>query len=388
MEQAQALAHVLLQASRQIAEAMPAAARLQGHLALHRRGQPPGERRRPHRPRGDRVALRRRHRPDGRDPLEGHLRASRGGDRRHRAASPTSSRASSSRTPERRRHGQRHRPRHRRRRPRSASTSPTASTTRPTWWPRRSPRGRSSPRLAVRLRVDPQLRRRVHLAEGRGDGGQGHREPGRHHADRRVRRPDRRDRLEPDHLVLRPAVELVARAHRRPRRRGASWPTGPDAIFGAGLLGKVDGPGADRPDPRVRRRGGPRSSLLYRIVGRLRPGPREPRASGSAQLVSGGLLALAHGTNDAQKTMGVITLALVANGNIAANNFHVPDWVVVSSATRDRPRHLHRRLADHQDDGQPDHQDGPGPGLLGPGRRRGGRSWPPRTSATRCPPRT
>ena len=50
-------------------------------------------------------------------------------------------------------------------------------------------------------------------------------------------------------------------------------------------------------------------------------------------MVSGGLLALAHGTNDAQKTMGVITLALVANGNIASNNFHVPDWVVVSSAT-------------------------------------------------------
>ena len=35
------------------------------------------------------------------------------------------------------------------------------------------------------------------------------------------------------------------------------------------------------------------------------------------QVVSGGLLALAHGTNDAQKTMGVITLALIANGNLA-----------------------------------------------------------------------
>ena len=31
--------------------------------------------------------------------------------------------------------------------------------------------------------------------------------------------------------------------------------------------------------------------------------------------------------------MGVITLALVANGNISASNFHVPDWVVVCSAT-------------------------------------------------------
>ena len=31
----------------------------------------------------------------------------------------------------------------------------------------------------------------------------------------------RRDRLEPRHLVPRPAVVVLARAHRRPRRRGA-----------------------------------------------------------------------------------------------------------------------------------------------------------------------
>ena len=41
-------------------------------------------------------------------------------------------------------------------------------------------------------------------------------------------------------------------------------------------------------------------------------------ASGWASSLSGGLLALAHGTNDAQKTMGVITLALIANGNLSA----------------------------------------------------------------------
>jgi PiT family inorganic phosphate transporter len=71
--------------------------------------------------------------------------------------------------------------------------------------------------------------------------------------------------------------------------------------------------------------------VLYRIVGRMRPGPV---TSGFrfGQVISGGLLALAHGTNDAQKTMGVITLALVANGTIAADDFHVPDWVVVSAA--------------------------------------------------------
>jgi inorganic phosphate transporter, PiT family len=72
--------------------------------------------------------------------------------------------------------------------------------------------------------------------------------------------------------------------------------------------------------------------VLYRIVGRLHPGPV---TSGFrfGQVLSGGMLALAHGTNDAQKTMGVITLALVANGTIAQDDFHVPGWVVVSAAT-------------------------------------------------------
>ncbi len=44
------------------------------------------------------------------------------------------------------------------------------------------------------------------------------------------------------------------------------------------------------------------------------------------------MLALAHGTNDAQKTMGVITLALVAHGNLPSEDPSVPTWVVVSSA--------------------------------------------------------
>ena len=45
------------------------------------------------------------------------------------------------------------------------------------------------------------------------------------------------------------------------------------------------------------------------------------------------MLALAHGTNDAQKTMGVITLALIANGNLSATDFEIPTWVIVASAT-------------------------------------------------------
>ncbi len=72
--------------------------------------------------------------------------------------------------------------------------------------------------------------------------------------------------------------------------------------------------------------------VLYRLVARLRPGPAT-RGFRLGQLLSGGMLALAHGTNDAQKTMGVITLALIAHGSIPASGFAVPTWVVVAAAS-------------------------------------------------------
>jgi PiT family inorganic phosphate transporter len=72
--------------------------------------------------------------------------------------------------------------------------------------------------------------------------------------------------------------------------------------------------------------------VIYRLVGRRRPGP-VTRGFRSGQILSGSLLALAHGTNDAQKTMGVISLALVAHGSLSSDHFHVPLWVVIVSAT-------------------------------------------------------
>ena len=51
------------------------------------------------------------------------------------------------------------------------------------------------------------------------------------------------------------------------------------------------------------------------------------------QVISGGMLALAHGTNDAQKTIGVIVLALVSHGDISPNHIHVPSWVVITAAS-------------------------------------------------------
>jgi PiT family inorganic phosphate transporter len=49
------------------------------------------------------------------------------------------------------------------------------------------------------------------------------------------------------------------------------------------------------------------------------------------QVGSAALISLAHGTNDAQKTMGVITLALVANGSLHSGA-EAPTWVIVSCA--------------------------------------------------------
>jgi PiT family inorganic phosphate transporter len=107
---------------------------------------------------------------------------------------------------------------------------------------------------------------------------------------------------------------------------------GPDYVFFAeGILGKVVVPGIVAPILAFVV-GGLAIVFIYGIIGRMRPGP----VSGGfrlGQVISGGLLALAHGTNDAQKTMGVITLALVANGTVSEANFHVPDWVVITSAT-------------------------------------------------------
>jgi PiT family inorganic phosphate transporter len=106
---------------------------------------------------------------------------------------------------------------------------------------------------------------------------------------------------------------------------------GTSAINGDGLLGKVIAPALVAPVLAFVV-AGLAILVAYLVVGTLRPGPV---TSGFrlGQFASGGLLALSHGTNDAQKTMGIIALALVAHGNIDPNHFYVPNWVVISSAT-------------------------------------------------------
>jgi PiT family inorganic phosphate transporter len=68
--------------------------------------------------------------------------------------------------------------------------------------------------------------------------------------------------------------------------------------------------------------------LIYRLVHRLKPGHAN-RGFRTGQLFSGTWLAFTHGANDAQKTMGVIALALYEHGSISS--FYIPNWVKVAA---------------------------------------------------------
>jgi PiT family inorganic phosphate transporter len=106
---------------------------------------------------------------------------------------------------------------------------------------------------------------------------------------------------------------------------------GPNAVFfEEGILGKVMIPALVAPLLAFAV-GGLAILMLYRITGGLRPRPAA-RGFRVGQVLSGGMLALAHGTNDAQKTMGVIAIALVAYGSLGASDPTPPTWVVVSAA--------------------------------------------------------
>jgi inorganic phosphate transporter, PiT family len=105
---------------------------------------------------------------------------------------------------------------------------------------------------------------------------------------------------------------------------------GADAVLSDGLIGKILIPAVVAPVVAFVV-GVIAINIVYGVVGRERPGPVN-RGFRLGQVVSGGMLALAHGTNDAQKTMGVITLALIANGSLSESS-DVPFWVVISAAS-------------------------------------------------------
>jgi PiT family inorganic phosphate transporter len=71
--------------------------------------------------------------------------------------------------------------------------------------------------------------------------------------------------------------------------------------------------------------------VILWIIRRRAPGTVN-RVFRRFQIVSAGFVAFTHGTNDAQKTMGIIALALVAGGHLDPDFARPPLWVIVTAA--------------------------------------------------------
>jgi PiT family inorganic phosphate transporter len=70
-------------------------------------------------------------------------------------------------------------------------------------------------------------------------------------------------------------------------------------------------------------------ALLFNVFRRAHP-VRLNAFFRRLQVISAGYMAFSHGSNDAQKTMGIMTLALVTAGVI--DSFEVPLWVILAAA--------------------------------------------------------
>ena len=101
---------------------------------------------------------------------------------------------------------------------------------------------------------------------------------------------------------------------------------GSSAVLWSGIVGKVLAPSIAAPIFAL-----VIAALATMLSRRLSAGvDGETKSWGmrAGQIGSSSLLSIAHGTNDAQKTMGVVTLALIANGTLA-DNASTPVWVVL-----------------------------------------------------------
>ena len=125
-------------------------------------------------------------------------------------------------------------------------------------------------------------------------------------------------------MVARPALEFESRAHRRLVRRGTryrAWKlVGPKMEYGT--LAK----GCPAHDHVARRRFCDWCALnVFLVLQRVTPHIVHT-VFGKLQIVSAAFMAHSHGTNDAQKTMGIITLALFT-GTKAGSFEHLPPWL-------------------------------------------------------------
>ena len=103
-----------------------------------------------------------------------------------------------------------------------------------------------------------------------------------------------------------------------------------DAVTVDGLVGEVIVPSVIAPILAIAV-AATATFIIYRRIQRRDP-EQNKRSFRVGQIGSASLVALAHGTNDAQKTMGVILLALIANGNLG-KGADVPLWVIIAAAT-------------------------------------------------------
>lgn len=73
--------------------------------------------------------------------------------------------------------------------------------------------------------------------------------------------------------------------------------------------------------------------MIHRLMGRLlyRARPSANKHLRRSQWVTSAWLAFSHGANDAQKSMGIITMVLLLGGFL--NSFVVPFWVILTCAT-------------------------------------------------------
>ena len=177
---------------------------------------------------------------------------------------------------------------------------------------------------------------------------------GGHHA-RVVLRADRGHRLEPADLVVRTAFQFVARAGGGLcgavlAASGNRWSSiiwsipGKEHWWqGKGILWKVIVPMMTSPLVGFVV-GFIFMSLLYFLLRNWRP-VTVNRVFGKLQLFSAGYMGFAHGTNDAQKTMGIIALALVA-GTSAGYFDSLPGLALIFENCRSwyRPDPGHRDL--------------------------------------------
>jgi PiT family inorganic phosphate transporter len=113
---------------------------------------------------------------------------------------------------------------------------------------------------------------------------------------------------------------------------GATWvAAGADAVHFATVVSKVLVPAVLSPIVAgvVAMVG---TYLAYRITARRKDHGRVVRGFQSGQVVSASMVSLAHGTNDGQKTMGIISLTLVTAGMLPSGSAP-PFWVILIAGT-------------------------------------------------------